>query len=126
MKTSCSDSSSGVVDEFLTGAGATPLLAAHQSSEMAFTKGVDGMRQDVQTCVLLLGHYSTMYGLYPISAKGKHRTVKCIQWMKKIADNFDVDACQAVLQEFNALYDGGEAGQSDSVRTNFNVNVWAF
>ena len=126
--TATASDASGVVHEFLTGAGQTALLNQHQASETAFTKGVEQMRQDVQTCVLLLGQYSTMYGLYPASARGGHRTVKCIQWMKSIGDSFDVETCQEVQAEFSALFEaaGSSSSSTDSSRMRqhhvFNVH----
>ena len=124
--TATASDASGVVHEFLTGAGQTALLNQHQASETAFTKGLEQMRQDVQTCVLLLGHYSTMYGLYPASARGGHRTVKCIQWMKSIGDSFDVETCQEVQAEFSALFEAAGSSSTDSSRMRqhhvFNVH----
>ena len=115
VKTGSMDNASGVVHEFLTNAGQAPLLTQLQLAETAFCKGMEQMKQDLQTCILLLGNYSTMYGLYPNSHKGEHRTVKYDQWLKSIAEKFDLETCQRVHQEFTILF------ESDQVYPNLSI-----
>ena len=96
---------SGVVQEFLDNAGQSSLLEQIQLSEAAFSKGLEKLQQDLQTCVLLLGHYSSIYNLYPASHKSGHRTSRYIQWMKQIAEDFTNETCHLVHQEFTTSYD---------------------
>ena len=119
----------GMVRGFLDNAGQSSLLSQIQTAETAFCEGIEKFRQDLQTCVLLVGHYSTMYGLYPLSHKADLRTSRYIRWMRQIADDFSLETCQSVHQEFTSVYedlssDAARLKQHHVVNIHYQMENW--
>lgn len=68
------------VREFLENAGQQQLLIQFGNAEDIFCKVFETCKQDLQTCILLLGHYSSMHNLYPQSHKQDHRTTRWVHF----------------------------------------------
>ena len=125
-----SSPSSQTVASFLRSAGQTQLLEQLESVETGFRIHMDKMRASLHLGLQLLGHCTTMTAMYPRSYKEDHRVHLYLTWLRKINENFDSQACQDVVNEFNAKFvdmntEAKRLKQHQVMNLNFQLENWS-
>ena len=118
---------SGIVAEFLRSAGQIPLLEQLEHVETGFRIGIDKLRASLHLGLQLFGHCTTMISMYPQSAKDQHRVTFYLKWMQNIIDDFTIDTCTTVVNEFNAKFVeiNPDLRRHHVVSLNYQLETWA-
>ena len=118
---------SGIVAEFLRSAGQIPLLDQLQNVETGFRIGIDKLRASLLLGLQLFGHCTTMISMYPQSAKDEHRVTFYLKWMQNIIDDFTIDSCTSVVNEFNVKFVevNPDLRRHHVVSLNYQLETWA-
>ena len=124
-----SSKTSNIVKSFLENAGQTSLLEQLQGVENVFGKGLEKLKSDLQTCLLLLGSYATVTSLFPQSYKTEHRNTLYVKWMHEVTENSSLESCHSVLAAFSAQYvDSGlestRIKQHHILNLNYQMESW--
>ena len=124
-----SSKTSNIVKTFLENAGQNSLLEQLQGVENVFGKGLEKLKNDLQTCLLLLGSYATVTSLFPQSYRSEHRSNLYVQWMREVSENSDLESCHKVLAAFTAQYaDSGlettRIKQHHILNLNYQLESW--
>ena len=124
-----STKTSNIVKAFLENAGQVALLEQLQGIENVFGKGLEKLKCDLQTCLLLLGSYSTVTSLFPRSYILEHRNTLYVKWMSKISDEHSIESCHAVLAAFTAQFvdmalETGRMRQHHILNLNYQMESW--
>ena len=124
-----SSKTSGIVKTFLENAGQISLLEQLQGVENVFGKGLEKLKNDLQTCLLLLGSYSTVTSLFPQSYKSEHRTTMYVKWMTQISENSSIESCHNVLAAFTNQYvdkssEKAHIKQHHILNLNYQMESW--
>ena len=124
-----SSKTSNIVKTFLENAGQNSLLEQLQGVENVFGKGLEKLKSDLQTCLLLLGSYATVTSLFPQSYKSEHRNSLYVKWMREVTENNNMETCHQVLAAFTAQFadNGLEATrikQHHILNLNYQLESW--
>ena len=117
-----STKTSNIVKTFLENAGQMALLEQLQGVENVFGKSLEKLKNDLQTCLLLLGSYSTVTSLFPHSYKSEHRNTMYVKWMSQVSENTSIESCMNVLASFSAQYVGSGA-EPDRIKQHHILNL---
>ena len=92
------------VSDFLKSAGQVHLLEQVEQIETGLRIGLDKLKASLNLGLQLLGHCITMTSMYPSNYKENHRVHLYLKWMKLLNENFNLDTCQLVVNDFNAKF----------------------
>jgi len=121
---------SDAIADFLRSAGQIQLLEQVEQVETGFRISLDKMKASLNLGLQLLGHCSTMASMYPQGYKDEHRVTLYLKWMKQMNENFDIDACQNIVNEFNAKFvekdpEVVRMKQHQIMNLNYQLEAWS-
>ena len=121
---------SQTVAEFLRSAGQVHLLEQVEQVETGFRITLDKLRASLHLGLQLLGHIATMTSMYPQTYKEGHRVPLYLKWMRKLSEDFKVDTCTHVVNEFNAKFVDVDSKvkslqQHQIVNMNYQLENWS-
>lgn len=124
-----SSKTSTIVKTFLENAGQIALLEQLQGVENVFGKGLEKLKSNLQTCLLLLASYSTVTSLFPQSYKSEHRNTMYVKWINQISENNSAESCHNVLTAFTANYvdrghEQARLKQHHILNLNYQMESW--